>query len=86
MAIKVKFIYIHIMIKKMCYFYPSSGIIVPGGFGQRGMEGKVAVCKWSRTNKIPMLGVCLGLQAAVIEFARFDICFIVLCYAEYYII
>lgn len=70
-----------------CYFHPSSGIIVPGGFGQRGIEGKVAVCKWSRTNKIPMLGVCLGLQAAVIEFARFDaIYLIVLCCAKCYII
>ncbi|XP_071531127.1 CTP synthase 1 [Panulirus ornatus] len=47
-----------------------NGIIVPGGFGQRGMEGKVAVCKWARTRKKPLLGVCLGLQAAVIEFAR----------------
>ncbi|XP_050722328.1 CTP synthase 1-like isoform X3 [Eriocheir sinensis] len=47
-----------------------SGIIVPGGFGQRGMEGKVAVCKWARTKKKPFLGVCLGLQAAVIEFSR----------------
>ncbi|KAK7068200.1 CTP synthase 1 [Halocaridina rubra] len=48
----------------------SNGIIVPGGFGQRGLEGKVAVCKWARTMKKPMLGVCLGLQAAVIEYAR----------------
>lgn len=46
------------------------GILVPGGFGQRGMEGKIAVCKWARTTKTPMLGICLGLQAAVIEFAR----------------
>ncbi|XP_076034689.1 CTP synthase isoform X2 [Oratosquilla oratoria] len=47
-----------------------NGIIVPGGFGQRGMEGKIAVCKWARTMRKPLLGVCLGLQAAVIEFAR----------------
>uniref|UniRef100_A0A0P4VTV7 CTP synthase n=1 Tax=Scylla olivacea TaxID=85551 RepID=A0A0P4VTV7_SCYOL len=47
-----------------------NGIIVPGGFGQRGMEGKIAVCKWARTMKKPLLGVCLGLQAAVIEFSR----------------
>ncbi|KAG7165987.1 CTP synthase-like [Homarus americanus] len=49
------------------------GIIVPGGFGQRGVEGKVAVCKWARMNKKPFLGVCLGLQAAVIEFARYEV-------------
>ncbi|XP_063613970.1 CTP synthase 1-A-like isoform X1 [Penaeus indicus] len=48
----------------------ANGIIVPGGFGQRGMEGKVAVCKWARTMKKPLLGVCLGLQAAVIEYSR----------------
>lgn len=46
------------------------GIIVPGGFGKRGLEGKVAACKWARENKKPFLGICLGLQAAVIEFAR----------------
>lgn len=47
-----------------------SGIIVPGGFGQRGLEGKIAVCKWARTMKKPLLGICLGLQAAVIEYSR----------------
>lgn len=48
----------------------SSGVIVPGGFGKRGMEGKMEACKWCRTNDKPFLGICLGLQAAVIEFAR----------------
>lgn len=48
----------------------SDGIIVPGGFGQRGLEGKIAVCKWARTMKKPLLGICLGLQAAVIEYSR----------------
>ncbi|RXG68490.1 CTP synthase 1 [Armadillidium vulgare] len=48
----------------------AEGIIVPGGFGPRGMEGKISVCKWARENGIPFLGICLGLQAAVIEFAR----------------
>lgn len=47
-----------------------SGVIVPGGFGKRGMEGKIAACKWCRKNDKPFLGICLGLQAAVIEFAR----------------
>ncbi|XP_015042586.1 CTP synthase isoform X1 [Drosophila pseudoobscura] len=48
----------------------SDGILVPGGFGSRGMEGKIRACRWARENQKPMLGICLGLQAAVIEFAR----------------
>jgi CTP synthase len=47
-----------------------SGLIVPGGFGQRGVEGKIAAAQWARINGKPFLGVCLGLQCAVIEFAR----------------
>ncbi len=47
-----------------------SGIIVPGGFGSRGTEGKIKVIKHCRENKIPFLGLCYGLQMAVIEFAR----------------
>lgn len=46
------------------------GIIVPGGFGDRGIEGKITTCKFARENKIPFLGICLGLQIAVIEYAR----------------
>jgi CTP synthase len=49
------------------------GIIVPGGFGDRGIEGKITTCKYARENKIPFLGICLGMQIAVIEFAR-NIC------------
>jgi len=48
----------------------SGGIIVPGGFGKRGMEGKIAAVKWCRTTRKPFLGICLGLQAAVIEYTR----------------
>lgn len=47
-----------------------NGIIVPGGFGDRGIEGKIAACRYARENRIPFLGICLGLQVAVIEFAR----------------
>jgi len=47
-----------------------SGILVPGGFGERGLEGKLAAVKYARENGVPFLGVCLGLQCAVIEFAR----------------
>ncbi len=47
-----------------------NGIIVPGGFGSRGVEGKIKAIKFCRENKIPYLGLCLGMQLAVIEFAR----------------
>lgn len=46
------------------------GIVVPGGFGARGVEGKIKAIKFARENKIPFLGLCLGMQCAVIEFAR----------------
>ncbi len=46
------------------------GIVVPGGFGVRGIEGKLKVIKYARENNIPYLGLCLGMQCAVIEFAR----------------
>ena len=46
------------------------GILVPGGFGQRAFEGKIAAARYARENGIPFLGICLGLQAAVCEFAR----------------
>lgn len=48
----------------------AQGILVPGGFGQRGTEGMIAAAKWARMNKTPFLGICLGMQIAVIEFAR----------------
>lgn len=46
------------------------GIIVPGGFGERGIEGKIVAAKYARENKVPFLGICLGMQLAVVEFAR----------------
>ncbi len=46
------------------------GILVPGGFGERGIEGKILAAKYARENKIPYLGLCLGMQIATIEFAR----------------
>ena len=51
-------------------FSDVDGIIVPGGFGDRGIEGKILAIKYARENKIPYLGLCLGMQCAVIEFAR----------------
>lgn len=47
-----------------------NGILIPGGFGERGIEGKIKAIKFARENKIPFFGICLGLQCAVIEFAR----------------
>lgn len=47
-----------------------SGILVPGGFGNRGIEGKMAAIKYARENKIPFLGICLGMQLTVVEYAR----------------
>ena len=51
----------------------ADGVIVPGGFGQRGIEGKIEAIKFCRERKVPFLGVCLGMQCAVAEFAR-DVC------------
>ncbi len=46
------------------------GVVIPGGFGHRGIEGKIETIKYVRENKIPFLGICLGMQMAVVEFAR----------------
>lgn len=48
----------------------AQGILVPGGFGHRGTEGMIQAARWARENNIPYLGICLGLQVAVIEYAR----------------
>jgi CTP synthase len=47
-----------------------SGILVPGGFGDRGIEGKIRAVQYARENKVPFLGLCLGMQLAIVEFAR----------------
>lgn len=51
-------------------FKDVDGILVPGGFGSRGIEGKILACNYARTHNIPYLGICLGMQIAIIEFAR----------------
>ncbi|MEB3225091.1 MAG: CTP synthase [Synechococcus sp.] len=52
------------------YLSEMSGIVVPGGFGVRGVDGKVAAIEYARVNQIPFLGLCLGMQSSVIEWAR----------------
>jgi CTP synthase len=52
------------------HFSDVDGILVPGGFGDRGVEGKIRTIQYARENKIPFFGLCLGMQCAVIEFAR----------------
>ena len=49
----------------------ADGILVPGGFGSRGTEGKMQAIRYARENKVPYLGLCLGMQLMVVEFARF---------------
>jgi CTP synthase len=48
----------------------ADGVLVPGGFGDRGVQGKIMAAKYARENNVPYLGICLGMQIAVIEFAR----------------
>ncbi len=52
------------------FLHDVSGILIPGGFGTRGIEGKILAVEFARVNKIPFLGICLGMQCAVIEFSR----------------
>jgi CTP synthase len=51
-------------------FQDFDGLLIPGGFGPRGVEGMLAAIRWARENEMPFFGICLGLQTAVIEFAR----------------
>jgi CTP synthase len=50
-----------------------AGVLIPGGFGERGVEGKIKAARFAREHKVPYLGLCLGMQVATIEFAR-DVC------------
>ena len=54
----------------LCEIKKADGILVPGGFGSRGVDGKIAAIKYAREHKIPFLGICLGMQCTVIEYAR----------------
>ncbi|MGI6413549.1 MAG: CTP synthase [Syntrophomonadaceae bacterium] len=70
--VNIKLIYAELVEKEGCREHLSDidAILVPGGFGERGIEGKIAAVRYARVNKIPFLGICLGMQCAVIEFAR----------------
>jgi phosphoribosylformylglycinamidine (FGAM) synthase-like amidotransferase family enzyme len=52
------------------YLQGADGVLVPGGFGDRGVQGKILAAKYARENRVPYLGICLGMQIAVIDFAR----------------
>ncbi len=70
--INIKWIYAEQIEKEGCeqLLQGVDAILVPGGFGDRGIEGKIATARYARENYIPYLGICLGMQCAVIEFAR----------------
>lgn len=68
--VKVRYIDSEDLEKDMSLLDGCDGILVPGGFGERGVEGKIAAVKHAREQSIPYLGICLGMQVAVIEFAR----------------
>src|SRR5213075_739379 len=53
-----------------CQLKDVAGVLIPGGFGDRGVEGKIKAARFARENKLPYLGLCLGMQVATIEFAR----------------
>ncbi|SVE53111.1 uncharacterized protein METZ01_LOCUS505965, partial [marine metagenome] len=56
--------------KEDIFFQQVDGILIPGGFGDRGIEGKIIASQYARENNIPFFGICLGLQCAIIDFAR----------------
>ena len=70
--VKIRWVYAEEVEEKGCEALLSgvSGILVPGGFGSRGVEGKIQAVEYARVNKIPYFGICLGMQCTVIEFAR----------------
>lgn len=69
-SVKVRYIDSEDLERDMSLLDGCDGILVPGGFGERGVEGKIAAVKHAREQAIPYLGICLGMQVAVIEFAR----------------
>jgi CTP synthase len=69
--VNVKIRYVDVESKKLQEELETvDGILVPGGFGERGINGKIRVCRFARESKVPFLGICLGMQCAVIDFAQ----------------
>lgn len=70
--VKIRWVYAEAVEEKGCdaLLKGVSGVLVPGGFGSRGVEGKIQAVEYARVNKIPYFGICLGMQCTVIEFAR----------------
>ena len=70
--VKIKWVYSDTVTDETAkeIFKDCKGIILPGGFGNRGVEGMICACRYARENKLPYFGICLGMQIAVIEFAR----------------
>ena len=64
------FFFFYFFFLKRSIVKTADGILVPGGFGTRGVEGKILAANYARTSKTPYLGICLGMQVAVIEWAR----------------
>lgn len=62
----------------------ANGILVPGGFGERGIEGMIETARYARENKVPYLGICLGMQIAAIEFSRNVLCYTDASSSEFY--
>ena len=58
------------MTTSAAHFEGIHGVLIPGGFGERGVEGKIRAISYARENTIPFFGICLGMQLAVIEYAR----------------
>lgn len=69
-GVNIKWIDSEELVQDLSLLHDVDSILIPGGFGERGIEGKLKAIEYARTNQIPLLGICLGMQLALIEFAR----------------
>jgi CTP synthase len=70
LSTEVKIVWLDSERYEKCQLKDYDGILIPGGFGKRGIEGKIDAIQFARENNVPFLGLCLGFQLAVVEFAR----------------
>lgn len=68
--VKIKWIDSEELVQNLALLHDVDSVLIPGGFGERGIEGKLKAIEYARTQQIPLLGICLGMQLALIEFAR----------------